>query len=611
MSRLPQRRFLPLLAAGALAAASLTVPMTASGAEEGTPVASAEAVWPSDEASFTIVLPYDRQKLQRVARKISSPDAGRFRQFLTLEAAADKLGATRQARQELRTVARALGLSVSFDATGLTGTLRAPLQTWTEIYGRDFISAAADPSAVTTYIPAANNTDIYEPEVPALLRGLVKKVFPIDTVVVPDTATTVAPSVTPPTNEGTPFGPGEDCILEGNRDYTYSPNQLHVPYGTTALHEMGITGEDARLAVIGIGQVFSPGLAEVAGECFGYEVPRLDVVGAAGIGDEPVSAGSQTGIESNLDVQTSTAVLPDAAAVAFVETVGSLSFMQNLIQGYTTALTVLEPDVTTLSYGACVSALKESGDWQPRRYVDDLFAFAGVVGTSVFISAGDSGSSGCLHGGGTDASIQADYPAASPWATAVGGTRIILGEGNRRVNEVVWNSTTWDPQLQAGGGGAPSPYPSPWYQRSMSSADRRLVPDVVAHAAVSPGWPVVMTPAQYSVGPWPALPPGAEWGIGPIGGTSASSPFTAANMALIASQTGRLGFVNPWLYSLAQTHYAEAFYDIVDGNNMVDEQPACCPAVDGYDMASGLGAPNFDALLDLVDPDLVVRDLVE
>jgi hypothetical protein len=588
-----------VFAAGALLVGSLTASTTVSYAEESTPahwVKASEEDVPT--ATFTAVVPYDRSALQRLARQVSRPDGRKFREFRTLEEAAAEVGATRQARRQLRDRGRELGIDVAFDATGLTAQLTAPLDTWVEIYGKKLELVDAAPMAVSVFVPNDANTS-YEPDVPRALRGVVQKVFPIDTEVVPTPVTTAASAR--PENEGTPFGPGADCILEGNRAYTYSPNQLHVPYGTTAMHRKGIAGEDARLAVIGIGQVFDPGLAEIAGECFDYTVPRLDVVGAPGIGDQPVSAGPTVGVESNLDVQVSTAVLPDAPAVAFVETVASLSFIQNLIQGYTTALTQLNPDVVTLSYGECISSLKESGDWQPRRYLDDLFALAGIVGTSLLVAAGDSGSSGCLHGGGTDATIQADYPAASPWVTAVGGTRIILGENNRRVSEVVWNSTTWDPQLQGGGGGAPTPYASPWYQRSISSADRRLVPDVVAHAAVSPGWPVVMTPVQYATGPWPALPAGATWGIAPIGGTSAASPFTAANIALIASEKGRLGFLNPWLYSLALTDYDAAFYDIVEGNNMVDPEPACCPAVRGYDMASGLGAPNFDVLLDLTD----------
>ena len=567
---------------------------------ENPPVSTAE--WPSTHASFTVVLPYDWQKLRRLARKISRPGTGKYREFLSLEEAATKVGASDQAKAELRATAEEFGMTVEFDATGLTGTLRAPLDTWVAVYGEEFTEIPATPKAVSIFIPDTDDTSIYAQQVPPALRGVVQKVFPIDTVVDPtQVSTSVAPRMEKPQNEGTPFGPGLDCILEESRPYTYSPNQLHVPYGTAALHERGIAGEGTRAAIIGIGQMFNPGLAEVAGQCFDYDVARLDVIGAPGIGDEPVVPAEPTGIESNLDVQVTTAVLPEAAAVAFVETVSSVSFTQNLIQGYTTALTELDPDTITLSYGNCVSGMKESGDWQPRRYLDDLFAMAAIVGTSILIAAGDSGSSSCLHDGIADASLQAGFPATSPWATAVGGSRIILGENNERVNEVVWNSTTWNPGLLGAGAGSPTPYRAPWYQRKTTSADRRLVPDVVAHAAVSPGWPVVVTPAQYEVFAGSPLPPGASWTVAPVGGTSAASPFTAANMALIISETGRLGFLNPLLYDLAEADLDAAFFDIVEGNNMVEPEPACCPAIEGYDMASGLGAPKFEAILELID----------
>jgi len=357
-------RVLPIaVASGALLAASLTATATTSSAEESASTTASWVTTSEDDvptATFTAVVPYDRPALRRLARQVSRPDGRRFRQFLTLEQAAAQVGATRKARRDLRERARELGIEVAFDGTGLTAQLTAPLDTWVDIYGTKLELTDAAPKAMSVFVPNATKTS-YEPDVPLVLRGVVQKIFPIDTEVVPQT---VPAAIEPPINEGTPFGPGADCILEGNRDFMYSPNQLHVPYGTTALHEQGISGEGARLGVIGIGQVFDPGLAEVAGECFDYEVPRLDVVGAPGIGDLPVIAGPTIGVESNLDVQVSTAVLPDAPAVAFVETVGSLSFMQNLIQGYTTALTVLDPDALTLSYGECVSELKESGDWQ-------------------------------------------------------------------------------------------------------------------------------------------------------------------------------------------------------------------------------------------------------
>lgn len=587
-----------LLTASMTATAAVPLAHDPGGTAPLTPAWSKTAADEVPTVTFTAVLPYDRQKLRKVARKISTPQAARFRQFLTLEEAAAAVGASSQARQALRQTARDLGIRVDIDGTGLTARLTAPLETWVDIYGREFVATEAAPRSASVYIPNADNTS-YEPDVPAALDGVVAKVFPIDTQLIsPEKSPTMMDQ---PVNEGTPFGPGTECLAESQLADTYSPNQLHVPYGTTALHDSKITGKNASLAIIGLGQSYNPGLVEVAGECFDYRVPEVSFVGAPGIGNVPVPLAGSGSIESNLDVQTSAAVLPDAQSIAFIETSASVSFLQNILQGYTTALTEVRPAVTTLSYGECISVWRESGDWAGRGYLDDLFAFAAIVGTSVLVAAGDNGSSNCLHGGGTNAQREVAYPAASPWATAVGGTRIILGEGNVRVNEVVWNSTTWAPGLQAGGAGGPAPTKAPWYQRSVTSSDRRLVPDVAAHAAISPGWPVVMTPEQYASGPWPALPIGATWGMAPIGGTSASSPFTAANLALIASKKGRLGFVNPWLYSLAQDEYDVAFFDVVDGNNMVDPEAACCAAYKGYDMATGLGAPNFDTLLDLVD----------
>ncbi len=318
---IPRRKVAALpviLASAALIAGSLTATASMSAAVESEPewVKTSEDDVPT--ATFTAVMPYDRAALRRLARQVSRPDGRKFREFLTLEQAAAQVGATRKARRELRERARELGIDVVFDGTGLTAQLTAPLGTWVDIYGTEFETTDAAPMAMSVFIPNAANTS-YEPDVPLALLGVVQKVFPIDTEVVPQS---VSAAMEQPVNEGTPFGPGAECIPEGTRDYTYSPNQLHVPYGTAALHEQGISGAGARLGVIGIGQVFDPGLAEVAGECFDYEVPRLDVVGAPGIGDQPVSAGPEIGIESNLDVQVSTAVLPDAPAVAFVETVG-------------------------------------------------------------------------------------------------------------------------------------------------------------------------------------------------------------------------------------------------------------------------------------------------
>ncbi|KAI0031217.1 subtilisin-like protein [Vararia minispora EC-137] len=83
---------------------------------------------------------------------------------------------------------------------------------------------------------------------------------------------------------------------------------------------------------------------------------------------------------------------------------------------------------------------------------------------------------------------------------------------------------------------------------------------------------------------------------GSVGGTSCSSPIFSSAVALVNDQLLRagkapLGFLNPWLYANPQ-----AFNDITTGNN-----PGCntqgFPALAGWDPVTGLGTPNYTAML--------------
>jgi len=81
-----------------------------------------------------------------------------------------------------------------------------------------------------------------------------------------------------------------------------------------------------------------------------------------------------------------------------------------------------------------------------------------------------------------------------------------------------------------------------------------------------------------------------------VGGTSCASPIFSSVIALVNDQLLRagkpaLGFLNPFLYANPQ-----AFNDITTGNN-----PGCgtqgFPALAGWDPVTGLGSPNYVALL--------------
>jgi hypothetical protein len=84
---------------------------------------------------------------------------------------------------------------------------------------------------------------------------------------------------------------------------------------------------------------------------------------------------------------------------------------------------------------------------------------------------------------------------------------------------------------------------------------------------------------------------------------TASSPFTTyrlpAATALVDSSertAGRppIGLANGWFYHAATTR-PSTFFDITSGNNDI-AGVGCCQAAADYDLASGLGVPNWATL---------------
>ncbi|TFK81108.1 hypothetical protein K466DRAFT_558323, partial [Polyporus arcularius HHB13444] len=80
-----------------------------------------------------------------------------------------------------------------------------------------------------------------------------------------------------------------------------------------------------------------------------------------------------------------------------------------------------------------------------------------------------------------------------------------------------------------------------------------------------------------------------------------ASIIALINDRLLAQGRPPLGFLNPWLYS---TGY-QALTDITAGNSSIQcaagEAPRGFSAVEGWDPVTGLGTPNFDKLLSLLD----------
>jgi len=215
------------------------------------------------------------------------------------------------------------------------------------------------------------------------------------------------------------------------------------------------------------------------------------------------------------------------------------------------------------------------------------FQKIGVQGVSVLFASGDQGVWG--REGAIGSKFHPDFPAGSPYITAVGGTdlatRSVLGE------EKAWSGS---------GGGFSDNFEIPSYQsdfvhdylrtagdslpsRHMWSSGGRGYPDVAALAGTA-------NPYCVAVG-------GSILGVG---GTSAATPVFAGvvaklNEVRLSKGGAPLGFLNPWLYQTA-SKCDSCFQDVTRGVNDGGLGRGGFPAVSGWDPATGLGTPNYAEL---------------
>ena len=259
--------------------------------------------------------------------------------------------------------------------------------------------------------------------------------------------------------------------------------------------------------------------------------------------------------------------------------------------------------------------------------IDEAFRDATAVGIPVFVSSGDQGS-GSLRGqvGPNEVTLlsptaHVSYPASSPYAIAVGGTMVYASNGSIS-QEVVWNELG---NLQqgsfyyggAGGGGVSDRYPvMPSYQSGagikIKSANKpaatgRVVPDVAGNAGTSTGYLV-------------SQPPGSQYPIAPVGGTSAAAPMWAALMACVRESLASTFGGNVPVYFFNDFVYASgssaAFSNVVGGREFSFDPKNGLVAgkfipignnrsttVNGYSASKGFnactgwGSPNGAALL--------------
>ena len=418
----------------------------------------------------------------------------------------------------------------------------------------------------------------------------------------------------------------------------FAPGDIALTYDVSPLYTAGIDGTGQSITVIGQSTI-DPKDIENFQSAAG--LPKKDpvMVLVPGSGSSTVIAGDEG--ESDLDVEWSGAIAK-GATINFVYTGSSTNF--NAFDSIQYAILEDIGNIITISYGACETAIQKS-----NFSLETVFQQAAAQGQTILASSGDQGSTACS--GDTNGltqteqdAIAVNYPASSPYVTAVGGTEIsnanatsstywsttsgsdLITSAKQYIPEIAWNDNSTQSGLSASGGGASALFAKPSWQKGVAGIPndgKRDLPDVSLYSSPNlPGylfctgdksdWITASStgPAQ-SASCNSGFRDGTSGGnyLTVAGGTSFAAPIFAGMVALINQKQGWTsgqGLANTALYTLAgnASTYSSGFHDVTSGNNNCSAGSTYCgtttggfAAGTGYDQVTGLGSVDLANLV--------------
>jgi kumamolisin len=311
----------------------------------------------------------------------------------------------------------------------------------------------------------------------------------------------------------------------------------------------------------------------------------LPTVVPISVDKQPTDTNDEATGEVMLDVEVLAGICPKATIPVW--------FSQFTEKGWVDALDAAmhdakyKPQVLSISWGYAedVSVWTASAVAQ----VNEALQEAALMGITICVAAGDDGSSDGID----DGHAHVDFPCASPYVLAVGGT--LLRTGSKR-SERAWKDGDGLRADNGGstGGGVSARIARPAWQSGLDIAPvnpgqqaGRIVPDVAANASANTGYFVVA---------------GGQQEIS--GGTSASAPLWAALVARMNQQLAasgkRVGYLTPLLYGAASAGGGPlgkaGCNDIASGDN-VTAHVGGFKSTSGFDAVTGWGSPKGKDLL--------------
>src|SRR5438128_62386 len=518
---------------------------------------------PSDRLGFRVYLgwtnPADAEAL---ARAVSDPHSLSYHQYLTPEQFRQQFAPTGNQVAQVQNWLTSQGFTLVYtpannhyvSAKGTVGQTQAA-------FGTNFGMYRVNELGLTLRSPSADVS------IPSSLSGLVSGVAGLDqsfefihpnTVVDTNappsagfrnapplslywaqylTGVPVAPYTPPPAPPGYSFPPGFTDVPLPSVPLSikgHTPDQVKGAYGIS-----GFDGTGQTVAIIDA--YASPTILQDANQwSTNRGIPQFGTTGG-GTFTQVVAPGtynvndnraqSPTGWygEETLEVEAVHGMAPNANVVY----VGAPNNYQDLDAAMNHVVDRHLAQIVTNSYGFHGDARLPFGYVKP---LNDTFIQGAIEGIGIYFSSGDSGDETSVLG-----YAQTDWPASSPWVTAVGGTSLGVDAGNARVVETGWGTSSYNCNkstlvctrtvyLYGSGGGVSTLFAEPQYQIDAGlSFTGRGVPDVAALGDPNTGYLVGQTQTFPTTCNGPG---GASYDEYRVGGTSLSFPIIAGIMAL-------------------------------------------------------------------------------
>jgi subtilase family serine protease len=314
----------------------------------------------------------------------------------------------------------------------------------------------------------------------------------------------------------------------------YSASQLQTAYGVSGL------SSSATVAIVDA--YANPNAASDLAAyrtAMGLGPANLTQVNQSGGSISTVAGNTSWGQEEMLDLEMVSAICPTCKILY----VGANSAGMTDLGTAVNRAVSLGAGAVSNSYGGSESRSELSWD-----------TYYNHPGVAITVSSGDSG-------------YGVEYPAASQYVTAVGGTTLTLNSGGTRASETVWSGA---------GSGCSAYEGKPSWQHDTACA-RRTVADVAADANPNTGVAVYDT---YGSSGWLVF-----------GGTSVASPIIASVYALSGNTAGTPA-------QLAYSAPSGSLFDVTSGSNgrctsrRSTAGAYLCTGEVGYDGPTGNGTPN-------------------